>query len=69
MVVLAAAIWAVSFFNMMNFAGEGASVVLSCLELFLAGWGFVYGAIVLSGVEPVKGSCPFRRNAKVESAA
>lgn len=24
---------------------------------------------VLSGVEPVKGSCPFRRNAKVESAA
>lgn len=67
--VLAAAIWAVSFFNMMNFAGEGASVALSCLELFLAGWGFVYGAIVLSGVEAIKGSCPFRRNAKVESAA
>lgn len=62
--VLAAVIWAVSFFNMMNFAGEGAQVALTCLELFLAGWGFVYGALVLTGVEPVKGSCPFRRPKK-----
>ena len=57
--VLAAAIWAVSFFNMMEtLRGEGASVALSFLELFLAGWGFVYGALVLSGVAPQKGSSP-----------
>lgn len=67
--VLAAAIWAVSFYNMMNFAGEGASVALSCLELFLAGWGFVYGALVLSSVAPQKGSCPFRRAKKAKAVA
>ncbi len=54
---------------MMNFAGEGASVALSCLELFLAGWGFVYGALVLSGVAPQKGSCPFRRAKKAKAVA
>ena len=64
--VLAAVIWIVSFFNLMNFAGEGASQGLTCLEFFLAGWGFTYGAIVLSGVAPEHGDnvvCPFRKKA------
>lgn len=67
--VLAAVIWVVSFFNMMNFAGEGGSVALTCLQFFLAGWGFVYGALALNGVEPVKGSCPFRCGSKASDAA
>ena len=69
--VLAAVIWGVSFFNMMNFAGEGAQVALSCLELFLAGWGFVYGVVVLTGVAPAQGDncvCPFKRNKVIVAA-
>lgn len=62
--LLAAAVWAVSFFNMFNFAGEGNIVALSCLELFLAGWGFVYSAIVLTGVAPKKGVCPFKKKSE-----
>lgn len=47
--VVAAAVWIVSFVNIMNFAGEGASQGLTSLALFIAGWGFVYGAVALHG--------------------
>ena len=46
---VAAATWIVSFVNIMNFAGESAAQGLTSLTLFLAGWGFTYGAIILSG--------------------
>lgn len=70
--VLAAAIWCVSFFNLMNFAGESASQGLTCLEFFLAGWGFTYGAIILTGVAPEHGDnvvCPFRKRTDKKAVA
>lgn len=70
--VLAAAVWIVSFINIMNFAGEAATQALSSLTLFLAAWGFVYGAVILTGVEPEYGdNCvlPFGKAAKARRAA
>ena len=46
---VAAATWIVSFVNIMDFAGAAASQGLVSLTLFLAGWGFTYGAVILSG--------------------
>ena len=54
---LALVILCVSFYNLMGLGGAGAALPVSCLELFLAGWGFVYGALSLSGAAPAKGSC------------
>jgi len=47
---VAAATWIVSFINIMDFAGPAASQGLTSLTLFIAAWGFVYGAVALHGV-------------------
>ena len=52
--VLAAAIFIVSFVNLFNFAGDAGTQALSALELFLAGLGFLYGAVRLTGVAPAR---------------
>lgn len=46
---LAAATWIVSFVNIFNFAGESSAQGLASLTLYLAAFGFAYGAIILSG--------------------
>lgn len=70
--VLAAAVWIVAFLNIMNFAGSDATQELTCLDLFLAAWGFTYGAIKLTGVAPTHGdncTCPFHKKDKATKAA
>lgn len=42
------AVLAVSFANLFGLAGAAGMLVLSSLELYLAGWGFVYAAVALS---------------------
>ena len=70
---VAAATWIVSFVNIMNFAGESASQGLTSLTLFLAGWGFTYGAIILSGKgdidESIAAPARFFRARKAAKAA
>lgn len=68
--LVAAATWIVSFINLFNFAGEAASQGLTSLTLFLAAWGFTYGAIILSGKGSIDDSCRLpHRKAKAEKKA
>ena len=53
---IAAATWITSFVNIMDFAGSGATQGLASLTLYLAGFGFAYGAIVLSGTGSIEDS-------------
>lgn len=63
--VLAAVVWIVSFWGLMNLSGRAGAVDVACLALFLAGWGFVYGVAILSGVmEPAPCGKPFWMKAK-----
>lgn len=73
---LAAATWIVSFVNIMDFAGHGAAQGLASLTLYLAGFGFAYGAVALTGAGSIEDSikAPLRllaarRAAKAEAAA
>ncbi|MDY4042146.1 MAG: hypothetical protein SOY67_08635 [Collinsella sp.] len=73
---LAAATWIVSFVNIMDFAGHAAAQGLSSLTLYLAGFGFAYGAVALSGTGSIEDSIKAparylagRRAAKAASAA
>lgn len=68
---VAAATWIVSFINIMNFAGEGAAQGLTSLTLFIAAWGFVYGAVALHGVGSIDESiwAPIRALRKKDKGA
>ena len=68
---VAAATWSVSFINIMNFAGEGAAQGLTSLTLFIAAWGFVYGAVALHGVGSIDESiwAPIRALRKKDKGA
>ncbi|MBE6469216.1 MAG: hypothetical protein E7001_04495 [Coriobacteriaceae bacterium] len=72
---LAAATWIVSFVNIMDFAGHAAAQGLASLTLYLAAFGFAYGAVSLSGVGSIEESIgaprrffASRRAAKAEAA-
>lgn len=45
--VIAAAVWVISFAGGLNVAADHAQVVFACLAFFVAAWGFVFGAISL----------------------
>ncbi|VWM03723.1 Uncharacterised protein [Collinsella intestinalis] len=47
-VAVAAGVILVSFANLFGLMGVSGMLVLSALELYLAGWGFVYACISLS---------------------
>lgn len=67
--VLAAAIFIASFVNLFNFAGDGGTQALSALPLFLAGIGFLYGAVRLTGVAPSRRARRERWAKDLEQAA
>lgn len=46
---VAAAVWAVAFAGALGFAGAAGAQGTASLMLFVAGWGYVYGAVVLHG--------------------
>lgn len=46
---IAAAVWVVSLAGGLNNAADYQQVGFACVAFFLAGWGFVYGALKLSG--------------------
>ena len=51
---IAACVVVVSLLNLFRVGGESMTQILSCLSLFLSGFGFLYGAVRLSGVAPSK---------------
>ena len=51
---VAACVVVVSLLNLFCVGGESMTQILSCLSLFLSGFGFLYGAVRLSGVAPSK---------------
>ncbi|MDY2776845.1 MAG: hypothetical protein SOU51_00475 [Collinsella sp.] len=69
--VVAAATWCISLLNLMDLAGADGYIGLTALTFAVAAWGFVYGALSLSGVAPAHGDnlvCPWSGADEVEAA-
>ncbi len=49
---LAVVVWVLAFMGLVGALGLDGQVMLASLAFFVAAWGFVYGAVVLTGVDP-----------------
>ena len=52
--VVAGAVWVISMAGGLNMTSAAAQVPFVCLAFFIAGWGFVYGALKLHAAEPLE---------------
>lgn len=50
--VIAAVVWVAAFMSLMGVMGLAGQGLIASLVFFVAAWGFVYGAVALSGVDP-----------------
>lgn len=61
---VAGVVWVVSFVGLMKVGGPETQLAVAALALFVAAWGFVYGAVALAGVAPERGANPIARATK-----